>query len=200
MVQNSKRPRGRPRKFDEDDAVAGATQVFWAKGYDGVTIDDLVAGMGVGRPSFYAIFGDKETVFLRCLEGYGKSHGALGAAALLGPAHVAEAIRALLRYLVESATREDGPWGCLMVCVAPLVNDPRVRELLLRAAAETAALVERRLRDGVEAGELPRHFPAATRARQVVDLARGLTVRARIGTPRAELLADADADAALILQ
>ena len=112
-------------------------------------------------------------MFLRCLEGYGKSHEALGAAALLGPAHVAEAIRALLRYLVESSTREDGPRGCLMVCVAPLVNDPRVRELLLRAAAETAAVVERRLRDGVEAGELPRHFPAATRARQVVDLGEG---------------------------
>ena len=33
--------------------------MFWSKGYDGVTIDDLVEGMGVGRPSLYAVFGDK---------------------------------------------------------------------------------------------------------------------------------------------
>ena len=44
-----------------------ATQVFWSKGYDGVTIDDLVAGMGVGRPSLYAVFGDTRRLFLRVL-------------------------------------------------------------------------------------------------------------------------------------
>ena len=55
MIQNKARPRGRPRSFDERDALEKATQVFWSKGYDGVTIDDLVAGMGVGRPSLYAL-------------------------------------------------------------------------------------------------------------------------------------------------
>ena len=50
MVQNAPKPRGRPRSFDERDALEKATQVFRSKGYDGVTIDDLVAGMGVGRP------------------------------------------------------------------------------------------------------------------------------------------------------
>ena len=68
MVQNDARPRGRPRSFDERDALEKATQVFWSKGYDGVTIDDLVAGMGVGRPSLYAVFGDKRTLFLRVLK------------------------------------------------------------------------------------------------------------------------------------
>ncbi len=70
MFQNAGRPRGRPRNFDESDALAKATQVFWSKGYDGVTIDDLVAGMGVGRPSLYAVFGDKRTIFLRVLRAY----------------------------------------------------------------------------------------------------------------------------------
>ena len=77
MVQNNARPRGRPRSFDERDALEKATQVFWSKGYDGVTIDDLVAGMGVGRPSLYAVFGDKRTIFLRVLKAYaenGRAH------------------------------------------------------------------------------------------------------------------------------
>lgn len=203
MVQKSEKaakPRGRPRSFDEGEALAGATHVFWAKGYDGVTIDDLVAGMGVARPSLYAIFGDKQTLFLRCLEGYGHSNGALATKALLAPPHVADAIRAFLRYSVESTTGEGSPWGCLMVSVAPLVNDPKVREFLIRATAEAEATIERRLRDGIGAGELPRHFPAATRSRQIIDLARGLTIRARIGASRRELLADAENAAALVLQ
>ena len=42
MIHNAARPPGRPRSFDERDALEKATQVFWSKGYDGVTIDDLV--------------------------------------------------------------------------------------------------------------------------------------------------------------
>ncbi|MEZ0254576.1 MAG: TetR/AcrR family transcriptional regulator, partial [Chthoniobacter sp.] len=67
MIQNNRKPPGRPRNFDEREALEKATRVFRSKGYDGVTIDDLVAGMGVGRPSLYAVFGDKRTIFLRVL-------------------------------------------------------------------------------------------------------------------------------------
>ena len=78
MFQNTAKPRGRPRSFDESDALKKATQVFWSKGYDGVTIDDLVAGMGVGRPSLYAVFGDKRAIFLRVLKAYAEREGSIG--------------------------------------------------------------------------------------------------------------------------
>jgi len=77
MIQKAARPRGRPRTFDEGWALEKATQVFRSKGYDGVTIDDLVAGMGVGRPSLYAVFGDKRTIFMRALRAYAERKGAL---------------------------------------------------------------------------------------------------------------------------
>ena len=85
MIQNTARPRGRPRSFDETGALEKATQVFWSKGYDGVTIDDLVEGMGVGRPSLYAVFGDKRAIFLRALKAYAERKGAAAAKALLAP-------------------------------------------------------------------------------------------------------------------
>ena len=85
MIQKPAKPRGRPRSFDETGALEKATQVFWSKGYDGVTIDDLVAGMGVGRPSLYAVFGDKRAIFLRVLKAYAERKGALAAKALLTP-------------------------------------------------------------------------------------------------------------------
>src|SRR6266478_3086631 len=179
MIQNTARPRGRPRSFDETGALEKATQVFWSKGYDGVTIDDLVAGMGVGRPSLYAVYGDKRAIFLRVLKAYAERKGASAAKALLSPQGLRDSIADFLKFAVESATQKGSARGCLMVCVAPLV--------------------ERRFRDGLSAGEIPSDFPIAARATQVTDLARGLTMRAQLGTPRKTLLKDAEEAAELVL-
>ena len=199
MIQNSGRPPGRPRSFDEAEALEKATQVFWSKGYDGVTIDDLVAGMGVGRPSLYAVFGDKRTLFLRALRAYAERKGASAAKALFSPQSLRDSIAGFLRYAVESATEKGSAPGCLIVCVAPVVDDAEVRQFLKDAAAAGVALVERRFRDGISAGEMPSDFPVAVRAIQVTDLARGLTMRAQIGTPRRTLLKDAEEAADLVL-
>src|SRR6201990_271832 len=182
MIQKTARPRGRPRSFDEMAALDKATQVFWSKGYDGVTIDDLVAGMGVGRPSLYAVFGDKRAIFLRVLRAYAERKGASAAKALLSPHNLRDSIASFLRYAVESATRKGSARGCLMVCVAPLVNDADVQRFLQSAIAGGAALLERRFQDGISAGEIPSNFPVAARAIQLTDLARGLTMRAQLGT------------------
>jgi AcrR family transcriptional regulator len=199
MVQNTPNPRGRPRTFDESEALEKATQVFWSKGYDGVTIDDLVDGMGVGRPSLYAVFGDKRAIFLRALKTYAERKGASAANALLSTEGLRDAITAFLRYAVESATEKGSARGCLMMCVAPLVNDGEVQRFLQSAVAGGVALVERRFREGISAGEIPSDFPVTARATQVTDLARGLTMRAQLGTPRKKLLKDAEEAADLVL-
>ena len=199
MVKNIQKARGRPRSFDETDAIHKATKVFWAKGFDGATIDDLVEMMGVGRPSLYAIFGDKSTLFMRCLEAYRDNFGKLAGQALFGPADVREGIRSLLRFSVESATDDASPLGCLMVCVAPLVEDEKVRRFLVTASEETTAAIAMRLRQGIEAKELPSGFPCEERSRMLLDISRGLVARARIGTARSELLKDADGAVEVIL-
>src|SRR6201996_6135989 len=199
MIQNATRPRGRPRSFDETEALRKATQGFWSKGYDGVTIDDLAEGMGVGRPSLYAVFGDKRAIFLRVLKAYAEAKGARAAKALLTPKSLRDAIAGFLRYAVESATHKGSARGCLMVCVAPLVNDAEVQGFLQGAVAGGVALVERRLRDGITTGDIPPDFPVAARAIQVTDLARGLTMRAQLGMPRKTLLKDAEEAADLVL-
>ncbi len=199
MVHNAVRTVGRPRSFDETDALKKATQVFWSKGYDGVTIDDLVAGMGVGRPSLYAVFGDKRAIFLRVLKAYAEAKGARAAKALLSPQNLRDSIAGFLRFAVESATEKRSASGCLIACVAPLVDDAEVRQYLQDAAAGGVALVERRFCDGISAGEVPSDFPVAVRAIQVTDFARSLAMRARIGTPRKTLLKDAEEAADLVL-
>ena len=155
MIQNAARPRGRPRSFDERQALENATRVFRSKGYNGVTVDDLVAGMGVGRPSLYSVFGDKRTIFLRVLRAYSEAKGARAAKALFSPPTLRNSIAGFLRNAVESATEEGTTPGCLLVCVAPLVSDAEVRQFVQDAVAAATALVERRFCDAVGAGEVP---------------------------------------------
>ena len=68
--------RGRPRAFDTARALDQALRVFWRHGYEGASLADLTAAMGINRPSLYAAFGNKETLFRRALD-----HYAAGAAA-----------------------------------------------------------------------------------------------------------------------
>jgi AcrR family transcriptional regulator len=199
MIQKTTGTRGRPRSFDEREALEKATQVFWSKGYDGVTIDDLVAGMGVGRPSLYAVFGDKRTLFLRVLRAYAEKKGALAAKAIFSPHPLRGSLAGFLRHIVESATEEGSAVGCLLVCVAPLVDDAEVRQFLQNAAVGAVAMVDLRFRDGISAGELPSDFPVAARASQVIDLVNGLAMRAKMGIARKTLLTDAEEAADLLV-
>jgi hypothetical protein len=113
----------------------------------------------VGRPSLYAIFGDKRAIFMRALKAYAERKGALAAIALLSPGTLRDSLASFLRQAVESATEKGSAPGCLLVCVAPLVDDAEVRKFLQNAAVGAVTLVEGRFRDGISAGDIPSDFP-----------------------------------------
>src|ERR1700738_3561065 len=89
---------GRPRSFDTGKALNRAVEVFWRKGYEGASLSDLTKAMGINRPSLYAAFGDKESLFRKVLDRYDS-----------GPAgYVREALnqptaRAVVERLMEGA-------------------------------------------------------------------------------------------------
>src|SRR6266550_5425162 len=61
---------GRPRAFDVDQALDQALKVFWRKGYEGASLPDLTRAMGINRPSLYAAFGNKQSLFCQALKRY----------------------------------------------------------------------------------------------------------------------------------
>src|SRR5690606_38817303 len=69
-TKNISRPRGRPRRFDPEQAVAIAQQLFHARGYDAVSIAELTEALGINPPSFYAAFGNKASLYARVLDRY----------------------------------------------------------------------------------------------------------------------------------
>lgn len=100
--------RGRPREFCVDDALAKALRIFWTKGYEGTSLNDLTEAMGITRPSLYAAFGNKEALFRKALDLYEREKLEYIGRALEEPTarRVAEA---LLRGAVENASSSDEP-------------------------------------------------------------------------------------------
>src|SRR6476659_5295165 len=106
--------KGRPREFDVDQALAAALRVFWQKGYDGASLTDLTDAMGVTRPSLYAAFGNKESLFRKALDLYEREKLAYIGEALAAPSS-REVAERLLRGALDLQTSECEPRGCLRV-------------------------------------------------------------------------------------
>ncbi|QCO06185.1 TetR/AcrR family transcriptional regulator [Azospirillum argentinense] len=187
------RPRGRPRAFDRDEALAKAADTFWRLGYEGASIADLTAAMGITPQSLYAAFASKADLYREALEWYQATVGASTAAAL----EEGDAVVALTRVLRDSArdfTRRDRPHGCMVstaVLTCATENDPVARHVAgLRTA--TINLIRVRIERGISEGQLKGETNAASLARFVGAMIQGMSVQAQDGAPTEALSALAD--------
>lgn len=186
--------KGRPRNFDADVALDKALMVFWQRGFEGTSLSDLTEAMGINRPSLYAAFGNKETLFRRALDRYAETGpGAVMRCALKEPT-ARRVIERLLRGTAEGLTDPCHPAGCLAVQGALSCGEAALsikRELCTRRAAGEAELRERLIR-AKEEGDLPAESDPATLARYVATVLQGMSVQASSGASRADLLAVTD--------
>src|SRR5258707_3006680 len=112
-LETATAPRGRPRAFDPD-----AMHVFWAKGYEGASLSDLTRAIRINRPSLYAAFGNKEQLFRKVMDRYGRGCSSYLCEALREPTArgVAEKI---LRGMAAFLSDPNHPPGCLAPHCAP---------------------------------------------------------------------------------
>lgn len=188
-------PRGRPRRFDRDTALAKAMEVFWTRGYEEASLAELTAAMGLNPPSLYAAFGSKEALFREALDLYARTEGG-GIWDHLETAPSARlALELLLRATAARFTRGTAPRGCMIVLAAPQMqgSSQAVCDELKARRLENATMVERRLRRAVRAGELPEATDCAALAGYFVCLQHGMSIQARDGASQAMLMAVADA-------
>src|SRR5262245_31584048 len=149
-------PRGRPREFDADRALDAALELFWRKGYEGTSLSDLTAAMGINRPSLYAAFGNKEALFCKALRRYAEGPAAFVRAALDEPTARA-AVERLLYEAADRQTGSDGPRGCLVVHGALSCGEEAepVRQALIAHRAAVQAALRERFERARSDGDLP---------------------------------------------
>ena len=186
--------RGRPRSFDRDAAVRSAMQVFWARGYDGATLEELLEAMGgLTPPSFYAAFESKEDLFCEVVELYMRTVGD-GPRRALESSPVRAAFEGVLRASVETFENNDVGRGCLVMLAAPsrTRTNNTAHERLRDIRCQGSDMLKRRLERAVKEGDLGPSAPVDDIAAFYSTVLHGLALRARDGAPHRALLAAVD--------
>ena len=179
---------GRPRCFDAEAALARALEVFWRKGYEGTSLSDLTAAMGINRPSLYAAYGNKEALFRKALDRYAQAADSSIRDALNGPT-ARGAVERLLRAAADGSDCPQSPRGCLMVRAALACGEEAeaVRQELTVRRTGTEMLIRQRLERARDEADLPTGADPADLARYVVTVLHGMSVQAAGGATREEL-------------
>lgn len=184
---------GRPREFDIDEALDSALRVFWQKGYEGTSLSDLTDAMGINRPSLYAAFGNKESLFRKALDRYVARGEASMQHALAQPTARA-ATQAMLALFVERLTDPRAPAGCLTIqggLCGSEAGDP-VRQALAQCRVRVQERLAERFARARTDGDLPATVDPADLARFVTTISQGMSVQAASGATAADLQRVAD--------
>src|SRR6266700_5433476 len=104
----------RPKTFDRTQMLDKAIELFWDRGYEATSINDLLDHLGIRRQSLYDTFGDKHTLFLEALKRYDQRNSAT-IDILEGSGSGKEAIERVFHRAVQTLGQTKPPRGCLIV-------------------------------------------------------------------------------------
>jgi AcrR family transcriptional regulator len=185
--------KGRPRSFDEEQAIDSAMRVFWEKSYEGATMADLTEATGLNRSSIHAAFGSKEGLFLKVVERYWEGPMSHIPKALAEPT-LPRVVEALIRGMVNFLSTPGNPKGCLAVHGALVcgTNGERVMQFMAEWRKTTVSMIKKRIQQAQRKGELRAEVNAADYARYIAAMMAGLVVQSLNGANRAELTRLAD--------
>lgn len=188
-------PRGRPRAFDRTAALEQAMDLFWRHGYEGVSLADLTAAMGIRPPSLYASFGSKAALFKEAVAHYNEIEGAGPHAALWDAPTARAGVAALLRHHARAYVDPARPTGCMVALSATTVGADHddLHEFVAGCRRADVADLARRIERGVTDGDVPAHAVPQAVAEYVYAVSLGMAVRARDGAGGAALSAIAEA-------
>ena len=178
----------RPKEFDRDTALLLAIGIFSRHGYEGTSTAALVEGMGIGRQSLYATFGDKWQLYLEAVQRY--TADSIGAQVRkLNTGHTAlEGIKAHLGHIVDDAIADPSP-SCLGVsAICEFGNsNPELSKVAERARHVLHGALERRIAEGKADGSVAADMNLREAANFIESTLVGIKVAARGGASAASL-------------
>jgi len=182
------RPKlGRPREFDEEEAVEAAMRVFWEKGYEGASLRDLTKAMGIDRKSMYVVLGDKETLFLKALDRYSATHlGFLPKA--LGKPTLREFVNEMFDAAIRFFTDKDHPDACFSIQNFAVSDEAQpIKDAMMDWREWGLDQFRKRIERARKEGDLPPEVKPESFARYLAVIMSGLAVQAASGATLGEL-------------
>jgi AcrR family transcriptional regulator len=191
MGTTARRSRGRPQTFDRDEALTAAMKLFWERGFEGTSFDELIAAMGISPSSFYNSFGSKERLYQEATEAYLAVSGEWFLCELNADTDTRSAFHSVLLAAAREFTKEGLPSGCMISLAGthlpPSLNS--VRDMMTRYRQLGQTLMTARIQSGIERGDVPPDTNAETLAAFYAAFSRGMAVLARDGASREQLAA-----------
>lgn len=191
---------GRPRLFDLDRAVASALELFWDRGYGATTPEQLLAGIGVGKGSFYNAFGSKHALFERALRRYGDDRVAGLERGMAGQGPIRQRIKGYLERLVGPEHEKALRRGCFAANSAAELgrHDPAAMKIAGKTFERMERVLEATLAESQKRGELDRALDPGDVASLLLAALVGITVLAKVEAPAPRTKRIAAALAALL--
>ena len=171
----------RARTFDEQEVITGAMTVFWRKGYEATSIDDLVQATGINRASMYATFGSKEGLLLAALDNYVLAVNRKRLKLLENSGTVRSCLECYFESLIAFSTGEGRGLGCLLTNTAIELSprNARIRKKLKAIFEQVETAFRRLVERGQAAGEIAADKDAQALAHFLLTTVQGLRVIAR---------------------
>lgn len=182
----------RTKEFNEDQALDKAVEIFWHKGYNGTSAQDLVTHLGLSRSSLYDTFGDKQKLFSKALKKYQKQ-GQDSVKELLDESEDAkDAFTQIFKQAVKESLEDRITKGCFMVnsSVELAMHDEEIAKIVSDNRQTMEDVFLKAIKKGQEAGQISTKIDALTLARFVFNNYSGIRVLARAGEKNKQVYDD----------
>jgi TetR/AcrR family transcriptional repressor of nem operon len=179
----------RTREFDERQALVSAMLVFWEKGFEATSIQDLEEAMGLKRTSIYNAFGNKRQIFNRILQCYKESVMSALFVAMDSAPDIREGLKRLLNGALDIHFDTDHPGGCLVVLsvLESGQHDEASSDELAQTIQDLKAGLQQRLKKARQSGELSSDLDVAATATTIASTMTGMMVLGKAHFSRTSL-------------
>jgi TetR/AcrR family transcriptional repressor of nem operon len=173
----------RTKEFNEDQALDKAIEIFWHKGYNGTSAQDLVTHLGLSRSSLYDTFGDKQKLFAQSLLRYQKQSQDQVVKLLEESENVKETLRDIFKQAVVESLEDRITKGCFMVnsSVELAMHDDEIAKIVKNNSKTMEDVFTKAIQKGQESGHISKLQDAKVLARFIFNNYSGIRVLARTG-------------------
>jgi len=186
---------GRPREFEIEDALEASADAFWTGGFEGTSLDDLMAATGLHKGSLYKAFDGKQDLFQQSLAHYLAKVAAYHRESFAQESSPKAAIRNWFLRSADFCTGEDGSFrGCLaMNTISEMgADDPDVTQVLMGYYQRMMAVIAQIVADGQAAGEFRADLEPEKAAAVLFAQMGGFNIGLRAGLPLEASMASVD--------
>ncbi len=176
----------RTKVFDEEIVLNKAVNLFWEKGYNGTSAQDLVNELGISRSSLYDTYGDKYQLFKNSLLQYRKQFAGAMIEMIDKSVDYEKTLKDVFQYVVTESLQEKFSKGCFMVnsSIELAPHNLEIAEIVNENMQDIEDALFSLIKKGQDIGQFSKSHSARSLARFIFNAISGLRVASKSGADK----------------